>query len=824
MFFSTHRIVQAIAHHYHLNQKEICSRLPSTPKAKEAQIVLVRLLYRNGEGVSGNWDAVGRFSRVQDPKSCMFGSEPTSYRAILEELEQRPEFIPDEVPPAPDPPPNPPDEERSFRVAEGVSGRPHRERHPKPPRISHPPSPAPAPVPIWKHFLEAELDEISMAERVALGAARMERALVEGASLSIYELRPGKQRAIFEDTARFLRNVGIQDQQFGRIVAPPRTGKTVIAGQIIAASQMVTTYVVPTKTLVRQAEKDLQRQLPGVPVGVYFSEEKRLVKWGVNITTYSMMNRLFEQNGHLPPEITSSSLIFCDEGHRTMSRARQRALRDGLDPKAVRIALTGSEDFNERRRLRMYFPYLIHQVTIKEALELKMFAPARVYVAEVDVSASSVQLVSGELDQEGLGQIMSSAPFFEGARVYRYHGDNRYKQALICCSGVTQALELHKYLKDNRPEGTPEPVVVLADTANRETILDAFAEGEIDTLINVGVLIEGWDAPKCKILIDLAPTCSLVRGTQKYFRPMTVWEDHEAFIYVLLPKELRAVPVLPMDLFGFGRRDYSQGELIAPAAERKKDESDPTKRPQMPRVEKVTLASRFLFQGIFAPPELDPEDDAQILEVLLWIPEVSEESVPGYKEFLRTPIRHELFSGFGHGLLSFLGLSVSPKEGKWQYLEFIARYLPEAAYQLWAKYTGERDPGDSCEPDRRHLLEELHNERDSWAQAQSFADCWRAVACHAEILQGEAVEPGFDRRFLWEALDKTLDQLERRERRVLELRFGLFGRTAELTLDEVGEVFDLTRERIRGIESHALRKLRAEHVAKPLRGFWEDGI
>ncbi len=55
--------------------------------------------------------------------------------------------------------------------------------------------------------------------------------------------------------------------------------------------------------------------------------------------------------------------------------------------------------------------------------------------------------------------------------------------------------------------------------------------------------------------------------------------------------------------------------------------------------------------------------------------------------------------------------------------------------------------------------------------------------------------------------EEVLAVLDERERRVLKLRFGL-DRGEPRTLDEVGEVFQLTRERIRQIEARALVKLR----------------
>src|SRR5712691_822801 len=67
-----------------------------------------------------------------------------------------------------------------------------------------------------------------------------------------------------------------------------------------------------------------------------------------------------------------------------------------------------------------------------------------------------------------------------------------------------------------------------------------------------------------------------------------------------------------------------------------------------------------------------------------------------------------------------------------------------------------------------------------------------------------------------EALSRALDMLGERERRVLELRYGLNGE-APRTLDEVGRAFNVTRERIRQIENQSLKKLRALAEAKKLR-------
>ena len=74
---------------------------------------------------------------------------------------------------------------------------------------------------------------------------------------------------------------------------------------------------------------------------------------------------------------------------------------------------------------------------------------------------------------------------------------------------------------------------------------------------------------------------------------------------------------------------------------------------------------------------------------------------------------------------------------------------------------------------------------------------------------------------LREQLDEVLDTLTDREENVLRLRFGLDDGKMR-TLEDVGKVFNVTRERIRQIEAKALRKLRHPSRSKPLRDFIED--
>ena len=93
-----------------------------------------------------------------------------------------------------------------------------------------------------------------------------------------------------------------------------------------------------------------------------------------------------------------------------------------------------------------------------------------------------------------------------------------------------------------------------------------------------------------------------------------------------------------------------------------------------------------------------------------------------------------------------------------------------------------------------------------------------------DFIEDEVIENPVDyttRVVLREQLDEVLDTLTDREENVLRLRLGVDDGKMR-TLEDVGKVFNVTRERIRQIEAKALRKLRHPSRSKQLKDFIED--
>jgi RNA polymerase primary sigma factor len=76
-------------------------------------------------------------------------------------------------------------------------------------------------------------------------------------------------------------------------------------------------------------------------------------------------------------------------------------------------------------------------------------------------------------------------------------------------------------------------------------------------------------------------------------------------------------------------------------------------------------------------------------------------------------------------------------------------------------------------------------------------------------------------KLMQEKIEKVLNTLTEREQKVLRLRFGIGGSDFPRTLEEVGTIFNVTRERVRQIETKALNKLRHPKRRKELIEFME---
>ncbi len=623
---------------------------------------------------------------------------------------------------------------------------------------------------------------------------------------------------------------------FGRIVMPPRTGKTVIAAKIMQEVRGCATFLAPTKVLVDQAAAEFRERLPGVSVWTLYSGSPVLGEDGIAVATYQSLQAL-AKSGEFPALVRRSTVVFADEAHHAMTEMRQEVLRVAFCDDAVRIALTATPDYDEERVLARHFPDLIHEMTIYEGVQMKLLAPVRATAVEVDAGRSHVRLVAGDYDRADIGLVMSRAPLLKAIESFRYDEENAPRPALIACATRAQAMAVFEYLAEHRPEGTPCPAPVLGDISNemREAYLRHFENGVLDTLITVGVLIEGWSSVRCKLLIDAAPSLSMVRAAQKFTRPMTKDGDEEARIVMLIPSGLRYLPVLPLDVFGPAADDL---DAPAPAPRPPRNGVSDTRRPSAwtrLREAGVTVRSIEAHTQVIEDMLIDRVNVRKGVQTVRRLVReqfgrFEDTSMVTMGRFMRTRFRIDEVVVSGAQLLRFLGCTGRGRGSTTAgFHRFLERYFPKvAADRLLAAHGHEGAAFVVSLAGRRKAALSLLDAREreefiptqtAYADKEWLHELERPAGLLLDVPsdgvwplcrgseETRAPDDLSAEREWAKRLERLLGILSPREVNILHWRFGLNGEDA-LTLQEAGDKLNLSRDRIRQIQDRSLAKLR----------------
>ena len=99
-------------------------------------------------------------------------------------------------------------------------------------------------------------------------------------------------------------------------------------------------------------------------------------------------------------------------------------------------------------------------------------------------------------------------------------------------------------------------------------------------------------------------------------------------------------------------------------------------------------------------------------------------------------------------------------------------------------------------------------------------------AAFADILRDDKLrlpDEVAEDNLLRELIDEAIGALEPREQVIIRLRYGLDDGCPK-TLEEVGAIFNVTRERVRQLEQKALKKLRSPELSKPIQNYRSAAI
>lgn len=271
-------------------------------------------------------------------------------------------------------------------------------------------------------------------------------------------------------------------------------------------------------------------------------------------------------------------LLICDEAHRSIGTQTWDAIRSYAARKGIAVVGFTATDEYEDRNLEEYYGALIHELKKEEAIERKLTNPIAMFVHETGMIFDRVELdIKGDYDsltmrsmrfneernnqavdfakqltEAGYAGAISAIPGDEGDHAKVLAG--KINKTII----TDPATGEQRYMKAR---------YILQNSKNRQLYLDQFETGEIDWLVYVDVLREGWDSDRAKALINTRSTLSPLLAEQRLGRIGRLSETGQISIVIdfydkIIELENRYAlpPVLAADVYGLD--DIEQGTII----------------------------------------------------------------------------------------------------------------------------------------------------------------------------------------------------------------------------------------------------------------------
>lgn len=353
-----------------------------------------------------------------------------------------------------------------------------------------------------------------------------------------------QQLPVFADLAVFLNS----DAERGHVILPTGSGKTVIQAETANAifhgtepgqpNRPKMLVLVPKLSLVNQTIGEYDPETgeaiggfakfaPDLSTSKYTGKVKDL-SGDVVVMTYDSLRNAVAQ-GLLP----HFDVVICDEAHRSLGPGTRPAV-DAVAQGAKTIAFTATPDFNEQKTVRNAYGEKIHEVSLREGIELGMLSKVQVWSYKTNIRLN-VPDRAGDFNMDDLEPLIQHQARNKAAVTAAANYVSQGLQGLISCipgDKTQHAKDMMDLLNDTDivdVNGVERKIVARAVSGDMDEdtlrgIYNEYREGRIDVLTFVDLLTEGFDAPNAKFIVNLRPTKSAVNAVQRLGRVLRLFK------------------------------------------------------------------------------------------------------------------------------------------------------------------------------------------------------------------------------------------------------------------------------------------------------------
>lgn len=319
------------------------------------------------------------------------------------------------------------------------------------------------------------------------------------------QLRNYQQEAL--DAMLKAERAGISKQL---VVLPTGAGKTVLFAHLpIVRQNSLPMLVLAHRTeLLSQAKAKIESMNPELSVGIE-KAESRAGKADVVIASVQTLGR--GNSDRIEGfENTYFKSIVVDEAHHAAANSYQKIL-NYFKPDYV-LGVTATPQRSDSVRLVDTFDEIVYYKSIEDLINEGWLCPLIGYRVKTDTDISEVEIVNGDYKQEQLAEAIDN-PGRNTSIVNAFIDLAGTKKTVVFAANIVHARNLAaSFATQTRAQVR----IVLGETIDeeREQILKDFKSGEVQVIINVGVLTEGFDEPSIEAIILARPTRSSLLYTQ----------------------------------------------------------------------------------------------------------------------------------------------------------------------------------------------------------------------------------------------------------------------------------------------------------------------
>ena len=288
------------------------------------------------------------------------------------------------------------------------------------------------------------------------------------------------------------------------ISLPTGTGKTILFGLIAKALQSPTLILAHREELLLQAQQKIKLVYPDADTGILKAAQHDGIHHQICIASVQTAVR------HIPELLLrNDKLLICDEAHHAPSNSYMKIFRslgfmDG-DTDKLLLGVTATAFRGDSKGLGEVFEEIVFEQSILTMMRAGYLCDIRCIEVNTGNDISCVHLQTGDFAANELAQVID-IPIRNALIADKYIELGEGRRGIVFGVKVDHAMDLAEAF---RARGVPcEAVWGDMPHDDRASILQRYANHELQILTNVGVLTEGWDVPDTDIIMMARPTKS----------------------------------------------------------------------------------------------------------------------------------------------------------------------------------------------------------------------------------------------------------------------------------------------------------------------------